>query len=748
MTELTENEYQYVSAGDENSIDIEGVIADFRRYSRLFMVVFGVMFLVIFIPTYMKTPEYQATSSMMVGDDNQQLPPGDKQAQQPLDNNAVDSEVEIMRSNSVGERVISQLHLDQDPEFNPDIKTPGSPEGNLKSFFSLKALSGGDKKPTAAITNNADLNAKLTRQVVLNNVMDHLNVKRVGLTRIVNITYTSLSKQKAALIADGFAHAYLEQKLAVKDNANQEASGWLSSRIADLRQQVEDADRAVQEYKIEHNLLSAAGATLTEQELSDLNRQLATVRVDQAESQAALNTARNQLANGSSGDDVGAALNSPVVSGLRSQAATVSSNLAQLQSRYGPNHPEVIKAQNQLSDINTQIQSEIRRIISNLEAQNQIQAQRTGSLVGSVGRAQGQLAASSKAMVKLNELELNAASIRTLYESYLDRFKQTATQSGGQSANATIVTQAKIPTAPSSPKMALSLVFALAGATLSAGGSVLIRRAFDSGLTTGSDVERKLGVHYLTGVPALYSTLDASMPNNIKPHQYVVQKPLSVFAEGFRSLRASLLYANPGRETKIISVTSALPGEGKTTTSVCLALTMAVAGNSVCVVDCDLRRRSLHELFGMSADKGLVEVLEGRATLDEVLLTDETTGLKLLPLSTQATTTRDVFGSEAMDNLLDQLRERFDLVVLDTAPVLPVVDTRILARKSDVVAVLVRWRHTPLKAVQRTIDLLKDVKVNIGGVALSQVNVREQAKYGYGDVGYYYKSYKSYYSEN
>jgi exopolysaccharide transport family protein len=747
MTELTENEYQYVSAGDENSIDIEGVIADFRRYSRLFMVVFGVMFLVIFIPTYMKTPEYQAVSSIQIGDDNQQLPPGDRQGQQPMDSNAVDSEVEIMRSNSVGERVVAQLHLDQDPEFNSEIKTAASPEGSLKSFFSLKALGGNKAK--AATTGSSDLNAKLSRQEVLNNVMQGLSVKRVGLTRIVNITYTSLSKTKSAVIADAFAHAYLDQKLAVKDSANQEATGWLSTRINDLRQQVEDADRAVQEYKIQHNLLAAdGGATMAQQEISDLNRQLATVRVDQAESQARLNTARSQLANGSNGGDVGEALNSPVVSSLKSQAATVSANLAELQSRYGPNHPEVIRAQHQLADINNQIQAEISRIISNLEAQNQIQAQRTGSLVGSVNRAQGELAAGSKAMVKLQELQLNADSVRTLYESYLDRFKQTATQSGGQSANATIVTQAKIPTRPSSPQMALSLVFALAGATLSAGGSVLIRRAFDSGLTTGSDVERKLGVHYLTGVPALYSTLDASMPNNIKPHQYVVQKPLSVFAEGFRSLRASLLYANPGRETKIIAVTSALPGEGKTTTSVCLALTMAVAGNSVCVVDCDLRRRSLHELFGMSADKGLVEVLEGRATLDEVLLTDETTGLKLLPLSTNATTTRDVFGSEAMDALLDQLRDRFDLVVLDTAPVLPVVDTRILARKSDVVAVLVRWRHTPLKAVQRTIDLLKDVKVNVGGVALSQVNVREQAKYGYGDVGYYYKSYKSYYSEN
>jgi len=747
MAESADNDYQYVNSTDENTIDVEGIIADFRRYFRLFAAVFVILFLAIFIPTMLKAPTFTSTSSIMIGDNSQQTAlPGQPKDDQADDAATIDSEVEILKSNAVAERVLQDLHLDQDAEFNPALSGPPSAASQIKNIVTLGFLrhpSGG-----AVATQNSDMAKKLQHQVILNNVMSHADVKRVGLTKIVNINYSSGSKEKAAMIADAWAKAYMQTKLDTKDNANAEATGWLKERIEDLRKQVEDADRAVQEYKIQNNLLSADGATLTEQELSDLNRQLATVQVDQAESNARLNTARAQLQNGSNGDDVGEALNSPVVSGLRTQQAQISNRLAEMQTRYGPMHPEVVKAKNQLADIDKQIQAEIQRIMSNLEAQNKIQQQRAGSVVSSVRRAQGQLAANSKAMVKLNELQLNAESVKSLYESYLDRYKQTASQAGGQSTNASVVTHAKIPTSPSAPKMSLALVFALAGATLGAGSSVLVRRAFDTGLTTSHDVERKLGVSYLTGVPALGSTLEQKLPGDTMPHQYVVDKPLSVFAEGFRSLRASLLYANGGKEVKVVAVTSALPGEGKTTTSVCLALTMAVAGNSVCVVDCDLRRRSLNELFDMKVDKGLIEVLDGRATLDEVLQTDPRTGLKILPLSQAPTTTRDIFGSEAMDKLLEVLRSRFDLVVLDTAPVLPVVDTRILARKADIVAVLVRWRHTPLKAAQRTIDLLNDVQVNIGGAALTQIDVKEQAKYGYGDVGYYYKSYKSYYATN
>jgi Mrp family chromosome partitioning ATPase len=166
----------------------------------------------------------------------------------------------------------------------------------------------------------------------------------------------------------------------------------------------------------------------------------------------------------------------------------------------------------------------------------------------------------------------------------------------------------------------------------------------------------------------------------------------------------------------------------------------------VVIVDCDLRRRSVNEILGRDIQVGLLEVLAGTASLDDVLIDDDKTSVKFLPLAHSSYTPKDVFGSPVMDRLLATLRERFDLVILDTAPVLPVVDTRILARKADVVAMLVRWRKTPRKAVRASLEMLEDVGARIGGVVLTQIDVKEQAKYGYGDSGYYYKQYKRYYA--
>jgi capsular exopolysaccharide synthesis family protein len=277
-------------------------------------------------------------------------------------------------------------------------------------------------------------------------------------------------------------------------------------------------------------------------------------------------------------------------------------------------------------------------------------------------------------------------------------------------------------------------------------GSVLLRRALDGGLTTGQDAENTLGQPYLGTIADLASTVDKGA-KGLTPIDYVKQKPLSVFAEGFRSVRAGLIYSRLGQDVKVIAITSSLPGEGKTTTSLCLSQTMAMSGQKVIVLDCDLRRRSFTDILKADADKGLLEVLAGTATLEEALLVDEKTGVHFLPLARSAYTPKDVFGSAVMDALLERLRASYDAVILDTAPVLPVVDTRILARKADAVAMLVRWRKTQRKAVQNSIALLEEAGANVAGVVLTQVNIKEQARYGYGDSGYYYKQYKKYYTE-
>ena len=728
----------------EPRFDIQELVSELRRYTKLFAAIFAFVFVLVLAILILQVPKYTSTSQVLISEDNSQPLPG-QQAQLPdqqPDQTAVESEVELIKSRTIAERVIAQLGLQNDPEFNA-ARQPPTMMGAVKDAVTFKSLREKWARGKTAGT-PAEVTAKIERQNIVDALEGRLGVNRVGLTRVIEISFTSVDKEKAALISNTWAQQYIEQKFATSEAANQKQTGFLSARIDGLRAQVETAQRAVAQYKIAHNLLSADGATLTEQEISDLNRQLATARTDAAESQARLATVREQMATGSHGDDVGETLNSTTISNLRAQASQISGRLADMETRYGPLHPEVIKVKQQLRDINSQIDAEIQRIVSNLSAQNKITQQRAGSLQASVGQAQGQLASNSKAGVELQELELNADSVRALYESYLDRLKQTATNAGAETANARVVVDGPIPLKPSSPKLALSILVAFAAGALSAGGAVAVRRAFDSGLTVGSDVEQKLEVAYLTSIPELNSTTGGEKIT-MKPHEYLAQKRLSTFSESFRNLRVSLFHTGASRKAKVVAITSALPGEGKTTTAACLAVSMAGSSSKVILVDCDLRRQGVSDVFGLTPEKGLREVLNGTATLNEAIYTEGPCGLHILPLTQNSADDQDLFDMDAVNRLLGDLRKRYDVILLDTAPVLPVAETRVLVQKADAVALLVRWRHTPLKAAQRATELLKEAGVNFAGAALTQADLTEQARYSYGDTEYYFKSYKTYY---
>jgi len=280
-----------------------------------------------------------------------------------------------------------------------------------------------------------------------------------------------------------------------------------------------------------------------------------------------------------------------------------------------------------------------------------------------------------------------------------------------------------------------------------AGGvaAAFLLEALDNGLATSDDVERYLGVPNLGAVPQLQSTIDGKS-TSLSPEKYVVEKPLSAFAEAFRNLRASILLSKVDTPVKVVAITSALPGEGKTTTSFCLGRSMAMSGSKVLVIDCDLRRRGINRLLGADPEVGLVEVLQG-ADLERALVLDAASGAWFLPLAHSQHNPKDLFGSAAMDHLIDRLRARFDVILMDTSPLLPVADGRMLASKADAVVYLTRWRKTPRKAVKAAFALLTSVRADVIGVVLTQVDVREQAKHGYGDAGYYYHSYRKYYAQ-
>ena len=728
-----------VLAPEERLIDLRAVLAIIRRRLKLALSIGLLVFIACLLIMVRAAPLYTATASVMIDTRREQVIPSQAVLSDLTPDAAtVESEVEVLKSRQLADRVVSALHLEQDPEFDPALAAPGV-MARIKT--GLRAL----VTPAAPGEPSAEQAAQATRDGVVDRVRSRLVIKRVGGAYVMNLEFSSVDPAKAARIANAFADQYLLEQLQSKFDATAQANGWLTRRLADLRGEVIRNEAAVEQYRAANNLLSASGATLTEQEISTYNQQLASVRAQEAEDEARLRTARSQLAAGSTGEDVGEALNSTVVQQLRNRRAEISGRLADMSSRYGPRHPDMLRAQGELADIDSQIRAEIGRIISNLEARAQVSRERTASMSGSLAGARGALVANNTARVRLNELVRNAEASRTLYEGLLDRFKQTSTQSGLEQSDARVVSRAAVPDAPSSPDVPLTLGVGLGLALCAAAAAIILAEMLDSGLATGLDVERKLGLPLMASVP-LIASVASRADRGRSPVDYLIDKPLSAFAESLRALRTSLSFSVAGRPVKLMLITSSLPGEGKSTTAVALARSAALAGQKVIIVDCDLRLRSVHRLFGLDPQVGLLEVLNGQASLDEAMATDPASGAHVLPLSHTPFTQHDVFQSPALDHLLARLRAEFDLVILDTAPVLAVAETRVLASKVDAVVFLARWRRTPLGAIDNALGILQQSGAHVAGVALAQVDMRAQARHGYGDTAFYYRAYKTYYA--
>lgn len=692
---------------------------DLRSYLRLlirrrwlFLIVALGTLAAVVGSTLLMTPTYSATVRLQL----ERLQPNVLAPEQMVtgeiaDSAAVDTEVEVLQSFSLLRKVVDRLQLERHPLFRTETPVPIEPR----------------------------------RTQIARALGKDLDARRIGTTYLIEVSYSSPSATLAAEVSNAVARTYLDEQLRSKLGDTQDASRWLNSRLSGLRSQVLAAEAAVQRYKAQHGLLSAEGKTLTEQEISNLNTQLAAARAAEAEQRAKLDTARAQLARGSSGDDVGEALGSDVVQQLRQQMTTVRQMLADLRGRYGPKHPDIQKAQRQLRDIENEIRAEIRRIISNLEAQSEIARKRTASIEASLAGVRSQLAVNNDAAVRLAELERNAESVRALYQSFLDRFKQTTAQQGIEKPSALIQSAAVVPSWPNWPNIPYFLIIGTVLGMVLGLLAVIFKEALDTSLVSTEDVEEGLGVAALGQIPMLASTIDDRRLRHMAPEDFVVAKPLSAFAEAFRALKVSLTPLRAAERPRVVAITSALPDEGKTTTAFCLARTAALGGTSVIVVDCDDRRQGLTRLAGRTPPVGLIEVLRGEARLQDAKLRDEATDADLLLMAEGTVPTENPLANERFDALLAELRRDYEMVILDTPPLLPAADARVIAAKADAAVLICRWRKTARDAAITAIRQLMSAGAPLWGAVLTQVDVREQVRAGYGDSIQYARSYRHYY---
>lgn len=701
--------------GGRSSFDFAAMLSSLRRRLPLLLIVATVVFGAALIYTLMQRSLYEATAQLEVDsrlrDAGSAVSVGGRQTLEdvgPETAGLVDTEVQLVGSPALAGRVVDDLKLQTDPEF------------------------GGPGK---------------TRDETTAELMDATKVARTATTYLIDIIVRSEDPRKAARIANSYARNYLVMQIDRKVESAEGASKDLEARVAQLASEVEAAEGAVQRYRIANNLLSVQGATLAEGTISTLEQQRDIARAREAEVQGRLAAARAQLARSKEGNAVGAAATSPVVQSLLGARATTAQQVADMNSRLGPQHPDFIKARDQLAAIDRQIQSEVGRVVNNLEAEAVAARQSTASLSTSAGRTQSALMQNNRALVDLNSLERRAESARVIYNAFLNRSNENQSAVGLQQPDARISSLAAVPVRPTIPNkkanLALGAILALAAGVSAA----VIATALDNRLSTASDIENYFDLRALPAIPAFMSTISRGEAGpSVKPAAWIIDNPSGAFAESFRNLRAAIRRNRRGEPNQVIAITSALPGEGKTTTSICLGRIAALAGDRVLVVDCDLRRRSLKGFTGTEVQYGLLEVLAGEATLEQAMLRDEATGAMFLPIAKSEVPLHDFFGSPAMLLFLQQARRHFDLIILDAAPVLPVADTRILASQADRVVMLARWRKTPRKAIEASLQILSSAGGRVTGLALTRVDLRTQAREGFGDPTFYYGKYCDYYS--
>lgn len=737
MTSTTHSD----QSSDDDLIDLRQLITVFRRRFWSFVAVGVLTFVAVVVFTLQATPMYTSTANVVLNLREQRVVDIESVLSgMPPDSATIDTEVEILRSRALAEEVVAALSLTDVPEFNSALRDP-SFLGAVSEFLS------GLLPAQGAATTQIDEEARTVDRVV-NALMDARSVRRAGLTYVIEISATSQTPRLARDIANAYADEYLVSQLEAKFQATERANVWLEDRVHVLREEVRVREQAVADYRDQQGLIDAQGATVAEQQVADLNSQLAIQRAELSESRARLDAVQSQLERGVAADTIAEVLRSDVIRELRRQQAEIARSQAELSGRYGPRHPEILTVQRELADVETQIDAEISRIVASLENEVNVSSQRVRSLAQSLQEARGELATNNSAIVRLRELEREAEASRALFESFLNRFRQTNEAAGLAESDARIIANASVPQSPSSPNVLLNMALGLVFAGVAGVGVVFALETLDNGLHTDTDIERNFGLPHIASVPRLKpGLLERFSGGTIDPGEYVVKKPLSSFAESFRTIRSAIRVSSIDGTTKVVAITSALPGDGKTTTAVSLGRISAMSGTKTLVIDCDIRRRLLTKALHDETEAGLLEVLNGEVSAEQVIVKDLETDLMILPVRETTFTPRDMFGSKAFADLLESLRGSYDQIILDTAPVLAVADTREIAGQADAVIVAARWKKSSVGVVRKALFELRASKANIIGVVLNSVDMEAQARYGYDTQGYYYQSYRKYYSE-
>jgi len=653
----------------------------------------------------------------------------------------LDTEVKILQSDLLALQVIRELNLDRRPEIAGQAPPPPSASLDL-------APDPLQSDPVRASS-------------MIGGFKSNLKVTLSPNTRIIEVHYRSPDPQMAANVVNTLMQTYVENNFKARFESTMQASDWLSKQLVDLQMKVETSQEKLVRYQKEHEILGAdEKQNITMEKLDELNKELT-----QAESERMDKEALYRLVDSGDPDAIASSASAIEDSGagpqsstallgtLRAKEADLKIQSAELSTQFGPAYPKLKELNNQLKEIDAQLQAEMRKVAAKVKGQYNSALQRENMLHDALEKQKQEANKLNESAIQYQLLKREVDTNRQLYEGLLQKLKEAGVSAGLKSNNLRVLDSARPPSYPIEPNIPRNLVFAIVLGLASGVGLAFLIEGLDNTVRTTEQAQLISGVASLGMIPlGSKSAREGPNPKRLviatskEAVELVTQvRPQSQMAESYRALRTSLLLSNIGAPPKVIMVTSALPQEGKTTTSINTAVVLAQKGVRVLLIDADLRRPSIHKTLGMGPHSGLSNVLTGSTTLDDAITrTTIHPNLFVLPAGTPPPNPAELLASSNMRDVLNQLRERFDHIVIDTPPSLSVTDAVVLSPRADAVVLVIRSGQTTKQALRRSRDTLLQVNAKVVGVLLNAVDLTSP------DYYYYYEyrgKYASYYRD-
>jgi capsular exopolysaccharide synthesis family protein len=717
-------------------------------------------------------PRYTAASLVMFNAPQAQVVTSESiKDQLSVSPEALQGQIEIIRSYDLAAKVVDRLDLVVDPEFKAEegIGFADQVSGVFKAVSTLlsteeatailgERFSGLLTSAFAGVLQPSIDTSQLSppemhpselvvERKVIDQFLDRLTVEQQGQSQVISIAFTSKDPGTAQSIANGIADAYLDAQIEQKTQITESAVEWLEKRLTDLRRQAEESERRVETLRTELGMDRQAEVSLVMQTLSELNAQLQIARADRREANVRVRKAQSLMQSSGGAESAAEVLDSLLVQRLREQEAMVTREVREMSVDLGANHPRMVVANAELEDIRQRIKDQIERIVAGLRNELDVATARERSLEESVADLHAKAVELSGTQVELTLAEGEALANRSLYESFLARTREISSQIDFQQPDAQIVSYASLPIKPSFPRVHLVLLVGFLGASFTSVFLAIARDHFTHiGFRTSRQAERCLGMSVLGLVPDV-SRLGGS------PHAPVVHmldKPSSAFAEAVRQISLKLTLGefetDPDR-AKVVLVTSALAAEGKTSTAVCLARQRAALGKKVVLVDADLWRPRVHQVCKVERSPGLIDHLARGEKISELVKPDPASPIHLITAGEQALDAGELIASRRMADLMDELGSWYDCVVIDSAPVLAVAATRVLARLAGRTVLVTRWERTRREVALAATRELLHARASLAGVILTMVDPKQSASYSYSDAAYSQGAMRSYYRD-